>query len=93
MSDPTSDAQQEAVSPGARRMRERRRKGLRIIPFHIRDIEIAALVRLGYVSPDRAADREALAVALGILLDQLPAPERWPVARLQCPSVCSYNAT
>jgi hypothetical protein len=85
MNDLPGDTQQLSTNPGARRMREareRRRSGLRIIPFQIRDAEVAALVRLGYVSPDRAADRRALAMAVGRLLDHLPPPERWPVARL-----------
>jgi hypothetical protein len=68
--------------PGAARMRlalERRRSGLRVVPVELRAVEIAALVRLGYLPPD-VSTGSAIGAALGALLDRLPPPDRWPGA-------------
>ncbi|MFL5253325.1 MAG: hypothetical protein ACJ8AI_10600 [Rhodopila sp.] len=64
-----------------RAARARRRRGERVVFFEIRDGEIAALVTAGYLAPDLAADRSAIADALGRLLDQIE-PRRWPNRRL-----------
>ena len=70
------------ISPGAERMRrsrQRRRNGLRCIPFEVRDSEIDGLVTLGLLDPVTRNDEHAVGRALGKLLDTMP-PERWPVA-------------
>jgi len=66
-------------SPAAERMqvsRQRRRDGLRCIPLEIRDDEIGALVKASLLGPDARNNRNAIAIALGKLMDQLP-PEWW----------------
>jgi len=60
--------------------RQRRRDGLRIIPFEIRDDEVEGLVAHGLLDPVARNDRNAIARALGGLLDAVP-PRRWPVAK------------
>ncbi len=68
-------------SPSADRMRlsrQRRREGMRVIPFEARDSEMAALVARGYLAPADANSRDAIATALGTLLDQMP-PKQWPM--------------
>jgi hypothetical protein len=67
------------LSPAAERMRrsrERRREGLRIVQFAVRDTEVDALVSHGLLDPARREDRASIARALGRLLDQIP-PARW----------------
>ena len=64
-------------SPSAIRMRalrERRRNGLFVVPLHVRDGEIEALIRRGLLDAAARADRWAIACALGKLLDQVLAP-------------------
>ena len=70
------------LRPAAERMRvtrQRRRDGLRIIPFEIRCDEIEGLVTRGLLDPVARNDRNAIARALGGLLDAVP-PRRWPMA-------------
>jgi hypothetical protein len=78
-----SNALHVACSGAARvrAARARRRRGMRIVPFEIRDSEIEALITCGYLDPALAADRSAIADALGRLLDQIQ-PQRWPSRRL-----------
>jgi len=71
--------QPSQLSPGAERMRaarRRRRDGLRCVPMEIRDEEIENLVTAGLLRSDARNDPNAIAAALGKLLDRLP-PERW----------------
>ena len=65
------DAQRRAGAERMRATRERRRKGLRIVPFAIRDTEIEALVRRGLLAQKDRDDRHAVAFALGRLLDRM----------------------
>src|ERR1700722_14616504 len=72
----------QQLPPAAERMRvtrQRRRDGLRIIPFEIRDDEIEGLVTHGLLDPVARNDRNAIARAVGGLLDVGP-PRRWPTA-------------
>jgi hypothetical protein len=69
----------KSASPAARRMRvsrSRRRHGRRVVPFEVRDLEVHRLIDLKLLDPARRDDREAIADALGALLDCLPA-ECW----------------
>jgi hypothetical protein len=50
-----------------------------VVPFEIRDSEVAGLVSQGYLEPARQNDPRAIRDALGWLLDQIP-PSRWPAA-------------
>lgn len=65
-----------AAAERMRRSRARRRGGMRVIPFEVRTAEVEALVRAGLLDPARRDDRNAIAAALGKLMDQLP-PECW----------------
>jgi hypothetical protein len=70
------------LSPAAERMRRarrRRRDGMRVIPFEIRDDEIEGLVACRLLAQVSRNNRNSIALALGALLDALP-PQRWPVA-------------
>jgi len=65
----------KVCSPAARRMRlsrSRRRDGMRVIPFEVRDTEIENLVALRLLVPENRHDRVAIARALGTLLDRIP---------------------
>lgn len=55
-----------------RRSRELRRKGLRSIPFPVRDSEIENLIKLNILDPTLREDRKAIARALGALMDRIP---------------------
>ena len=73
-----SDAQHTPPTSSAdrmRRSRELRRKGLRHIGLDVRDTEIAELVRRQLLAEADRHDREAIATALGKLLDQMLVPE------------------
>jgi hypothetical protein len=59
--------------------RLRRRDGMRVIPFEVRDAEIEGLVTHGLLDPARRNDREAIARALGNLIDRIPV-SWWSVA-------------
>jgi hypothetical protein len=58
--------------------RVRRKRGLRVIFFEARDVEVAALVRNGWLAPAARDSRNEIATAFGAMLDELP-PDRWPV--------------
>jgi hypothetical protein len=71
----TGEAIGKLCSKAAERMRltrQRRRDGMRVIPFEVRDGEIANLVKLGLLDAAARENREAIARALGTLLDQIP---------------------
>jgi hypothetical protein len=52
--------------------RLRRREGLRVVPFEVRDAEIEGVVTHGLLDPAQRSDREAIARALGNLIDRIP---------------------
>ena len=69
-------------APAAERMRLsrlRRRDGMRCVPFEVRDSEIAALVQYGLLNPAERDNRQAIAAALGNLLERIPR-SWWSVA-------------
>ena len=71
-----SDVQHARRASSAERMRrsrERRRQGLRFIAVDVRVHEVAALVRLGFLSAAEQDDPAAIGSALGKLLDRIPA--------------------
>ena len=62
-------------SPAARHMRltrSRRRGGMRVVPFEVRDTEVDGLIAVKLLDPARRNDRVAIVRALGKLLDRLP---------------------
>ena len=76
--DMTDAARPKPCSPAAMRMRlsrSRRRDGMRVVPFEVRNSEIDNLVALTLLDPARRDDRVAIARALGTLLDRIPI--RW----------------
>jgi hypothetical protein len=63
------------ANPAAERMRlsrARRRHGIRVVPFEVRDAEIEALINHKLLAPSHSSDRQAIASALGKLLDIIP---------------------
>jgi hypothetical protein len=62
-----------------RQSRARRKRLERVVPFEIRDSEVAGLVSQGYLEPARQNDPRAIGDALGRLFDQFP-PSQWPAA-------------
>ena len=71
-----SDVQHARRASSAERMRrsrDNRRKGLRFAPIHLRDSEVQALVRLGLLPAGEQDNPAALTLALGRLLDTIPA--------------------
>jgi hypothetical protein len=59
-----------------RRSRELRRKGLRCIRLHIRESEVAELVRRRLLAEADQDDPDAISDALGKLLDALLVPKK-----------------
>jgi hypothetical protein len=60
------------MNTGAKRMQEvrlRRRLGLRCYTVELHESEVAALVRQGYLSPERQADRDAVLQALHAFIE------------------------
>ena len=55
-----------------RRSRERRRKGLRCIPFKVHNREIENLIKLELLDPTRREDGAAIAGAMETLVDKIP---------------------
>ena len=71
---------EKPVSRAAIRMarsRERRRKRLRCVMIEVRDREIAAFVRSGYLLRERREDPKAIAHAVHQLLDFMAEQEQW----------------
>jgi hypothetical protein len=52
--------------------RQRRRDGMRVVPFEVRDTEIENLIKLSLLNQEHRTDRAAIARALGTLLDKIP---------------------
>lgn len=52
--------------------RLRRKDRLRVIPFEIRDDEVECLVKLDLLSPSDRNNRDAIARALGTLMNRIP---------------------
>jgi len=52
--------------------RKRRRGGIRVIPFEVRNSEVDNLVAVKLLDPAHRDDRAAIARALGNLLDWIP---------------------
>jgi len=64
-----------------RRSRDLRRKGLRFIGFHIREIEVAELVRRRFLAEADQNEPDAISDALGRLLDAVLQPKNALPAR------------
>lgn len=60
-----------------RAMRERRKAGLRVIQLQVRDTEITGLISCRLLAAEDRDDRDAIATALGKLLDAVPPTEWW----------------
>jgi hypothetical protein len=54
-----------------RRARERRRNGLRFVQFELRETEIDALIRKGWLEADARNDGHAVCRALYLLFDDI----------------------
>jgi hypothetical protein len=70
----------KSSSPGAIRMarsRDRRRKHLRCVTIQVRDREIAAFIRAGYLPRESRTNPKAIAHAIHGFLDFVAEQERW----------------
>jgi hypothetical protein len=70
-----SDAAPKPCGAAAFRMRNhrsRRRDGMRVIPFEVRNSEIDDLIAMKLLDPEWRNDRVVIARAFGNLLDQIP---------------------
>ena len=66
----TQPGRQRTPAERMRRSRQRRREGTRVVPVEIRDPEISGLVAHGLLDPAARTNRDAIATALGALLDR-----------------------
>jgi hypothetical protein len=64
-----------------RRLRERRSRGVQMVQIEIYADLLAVLGELGLIYPDDAADQDALAFALAVLLEEA-AEARWDRMKL-----------
>jgi len=62
---------ESAAAERMRRHRERRRKGLRCLTVQLRETEVDALIRLGFLSSGQRDDRRAIVKAVHGLLDKV----------------------
>lgn len=60
--------------------RQRRRDGLRMVSIEIRDTEVEALIRRGFLHPDDKQNSRAIGSSVQELLDEMP-PAMWPSVR------------
>ena len=65
--------------------RQRRRAGTRVVPFEVRDAEISGLVAHGLLDPVARTNRDAIATALGMLLDRIPVASWKTAMQLRTP--------
>jgi hypothetical protein len=72
VTDSTPTKQRSSAAERMRLTRDRRRKGIRLIRFEVRDAEVENLIKLNVLDANARNDREAIAIALGILLDRIP---------------------
>ena len=75
---------QRSPAERMRLSRQRRREGMRVVPFEVRDSEIRGLVAHGLLDPAARTNRDAIATALGALLDLIPVAS-WEAA-MQLPA-------
>jgi hypothetical protein len=76
----TSPIARKSAASSADRMarsRARRRRGLRCVVIEVRDRELSALVRLGYLRPEQRDDPKKAAHAIHEFLDVLAAELEW----------------
>ena len=72
MTDAGSSKPCSSAATRMRLSRDRRRNGVRVVPFEVRDSEIENLVAVKLLDPAHRDDRVAIARALGTLLDRIP---------------------
>ena len=75
-----SQRQSASAAERTRWSRQRRKAGMRVVPFEVRDEEIEGLLACGLLAPAAREDRHEIARALGALIDQMP-PAQWPGRR------------
>ena len=80
-----------AAANRMRASRQRQRDGLRCVRFEVRDTEIEGLMARGLLDPVARNNRQAIAAALGELMDQLP--DEWWNASPANPGLVSLNLT
>jgi hypothetical protein len=81
----TQPGRQRSPAERMRHSRQRRREGTRIVPFEVRDTEISGLVAHGLLDPAAGNNRDAIAAALGALLDLIPVASWEAAMQLRAP--------
>jgi hypothetical protein len=69
-SDDLAQAAPSAAALRMRRHRERRRDGLRCMTIEVRDTEVTALIRKGFLRDDARHDLQAVKKAFYVFLDR-----------------------
>ncbi len=72
MTEPTSQTAKRSSTVRVRAFRERRRRGVRMVHIRIKEAEIEALERLGYLEPGLREDAGSIQKALETLVSDTP---------------------
>ena len=72
MTEPTSQSAKPTSTSRTRAFRERRRRGVRMLKIRIKEAEIEALERLGYLEPGLREDAASIKKAVETLVSDTP---------------------
>ncbi|MGO9849097.1 MAG: hypothetical protein ACLPKT_21585 [Methylocella sp.] len=72
MTEPMSQSAKSISTPRTRAFRERRRRGVRLIQIRIKEAEVEALERLGYLEPGLHEDAGSIQRAVEGLVSDTP---------------------
>ena len=72
MTEPISQTGKPTSTARTRALRERRRRGVRLIQIRIKEAEIEALERLGYLEPGLREDAVSIKKAVETLVSDTP---------------------
>jgi hypothetical protein len=72
VTEPISQSAKPTSTSRTRRFRERRRRGVRLVQIRIKEAEIEALERLGYLEPGLREDAASIKKAVETLVSDTP---------------------
>jgi hypothetical protein len=72
LTEPTSQSAKPTSTSRTRAFRERRRRGIRMLKIRIKEAEIEALERLGYLEPGLREDAASIKKAVETLVSDTP---------------------
>ena len=72
MTEPISQGAKPTSTSRVRAFRERRRRGINLVQVRIKEAEIEALERLGYLEPGQREDPGSIQRAVAALLSDIP---------------------